>query len=94
MSGADLEQLIRRVVREERGERDLLSIAEAAAHVGYGVTKIRAWLKDGTLKRYGEGRCVRVSKKQLLQVMEDPPSKRKEPASPEQVAAEALRRIG
>jgi excisionase family DNA binding protein len=97
MSSAELEQMIRRVVREERGapqERavELITIAQAAAAVSLGVTKIRQWLKDGTLKRYGEGRCVRVSRHQLLEVMANPKQKAA-PVSADDVAAAALRRL-
>lgn len=74
MSEKELENTIRRVVREELAAREagqgggaeLLTIAEAAALRRVGVTTIRKWMKSGTLKRYGEGRCVRVSRAELL----------------------------
>ncbi|MBN8466157.1 helix-turn-helix domain-containing protein [Corallococcus exiguus] len=69
-----MENLIRRVLREELAATpgtsgDLITVTQAAALVSYGVTSIRRWLRDGTLKRYGEGRNVRVSRRQLLEVM-------------------------
>ncbi len=65
---------IRQLIREEiqavapiAGE--MLTIAQAAALAGYGVTKIREWLKAGTLRRYGEGRGVRVNRRELQELM-------------------------
>jgi excisionase family DNA binding protein len=92
MSSAELEQMIRRVVREERGSGsdELITIAQAAALANYGVTKIRGWLKAGTLKRYGEGRGVRINKAQLLEVLANPTGK---PAamSPDELARKILK---
>lgn len=93
MSSAELEQLIRRVVREERGAAnapsdELITIAQAAAAVSVGVTTIRGWLKSGTLKRYGEGRLVRVSRRELLDLMANPKQK-----GPADSAEEMARRI-
>ncbi|CAM4466765.1 helix-turn-helix domain-containing protein [Corallococcus exiguus] len=74
MTETQMENLIRRVLREELAATpgtsgDLITVTQAAALVSYGVTSIRRWLRDGTLKRYGEGRNVRVSRRQLLEVM-------------------------
>lgn len=75
-SGAheELVVTIRRIVREELhaaapAAGEMLTIAQAAALAGYGVTKIREWLKSGTLRRFGEGRGVRVSRRELQAVM-------------------------
>lgn len=94
MSSAELEQMIRRVVREERGdgsgaESELITIAQAAALVMCGVTTIRTWMKAGTLKRYGEGRVVRVNRRQVLEVMANP--SRAEAKDPEEMARQIVR---
>lgn len=88
---------IRRIVREELqalapAAGEMLTIAQAAALAGYGVTKIRDWLKDGTLRRYGEGRGVRVSRRQLLEVMARQQSPASTEADIERMAERALRR--
>ena len=95
--GSEELELIRRVVREElqaAGSGEWLTIAQAAALAGYGVTKIRAWLKDGTLTRYGEGRGVRVSRRQLQEVMARHPEPDVSEATIERRAERALRRAG
>lgn len=64
---------IRTVVREELRAQapqsapdELISITQAAAQTGYSTSTIRKWFDDGSLKRYGEGRNVRVNKAELF----------------------------
>ncbi len=94
---AELLQTIRRIVREELqalapAAGEMLTIAQAAALAGYGVTKIREWLKDGTLRRYGEGRGVRVSRRELQDVMARQHSPASTEVDIERMAEQALRR--
>ncbi|RKH03641.1 helix-turn-helix domain-containing protein [Corallococcus carmarthensis] len=99
MTEVQLESIIRRVLREELSAApgttgDLLTVTQAAALVSYGVTSIRRWLRDGTLKRYGEGRNVRVSRRQLLEVMAREPGEATSDVDIERLADKALGRAG
>ncbi|NNC17677.1 helix-turn-helix domain-containing protein [Corallococcus exiguus] len=99
MTEAQMENLIRRVLREELAATpgtsgDLITVTQAAALVSYGVTSIRRWLSDGTLKRYGEGRSVRISRRQLLDVMARESSTTPTDAEIERLAEKALGRAG
>ncbi|QSQ17242.1 helix-turn-helix domain-containing protein [Myxococcus landrumensis] len=72
MTEVELEA-IRRIIREELSAAgavgDLLTLAQAAALVSVSEATIKRWLRDGVLVRHGEGRTVRISKRQLLEVM-------------------------
>ncbi len=88
---------IRRIVREEiqalaPAAGEMLTSAQAAALAGYGVTQIREWLKSGTLRRYGEGRGVRVNRRELQEVMARQHSPASTEADIERMAERALRR--
>lgn len=45
---------------------ELISVNSAAALGGYSTATIRKWLNEGKLKRYGQGRCSRVSRADFL----------------------------
>lgn len=88
---------IRSALREELAARpapsgpELLTIAQAAASTGLGVSTIRTWLSAGKLNRYGAGRAVRVNRAELDRVVA--PKPRPQPTLADiQARAEAVSR--
>ncbi len=70
-----------RALREELGARrpapagpELLTLAQAAANTGLGVSTIRKWLDEGKLNRYGDTpRNLRVSRDEIARLMAPKP---------------------
>ena len=70
---------LRRVLREERGERqrpandgEYLPVAEAAARAAVAPATIRVWMAQGRLGRYHAGRELRVRGSELVDLMRRP----------------------
>lgn len=92
MSGKELEQTIRRIIKEEVGASDdLLTIGDAARLGRYSPSTIREWLATGRLRRYGKGRATRINRKDFFEFLRQLGSE-SEAKSASEVADEILRR--
>lgn len=74
-----------------QGDAEFLKVKEAAALVRGCASTIRDWMRKGKLRRYGEGRLVRVRRAELLALMERGGS---QATSEEDVAASILGKRG
>ena len=97
MTSAELMESIRKVLREElraltkEADREYLTVAEAASVARGGLSLIRSWLKDGSLKRYGSKGRVLVSRQELVALLEQRPE---EPLSDAEIERQADRLLG
>jgi excisionase family DNA binding protein len=93
------EVTLRRIIREELqaiapgASQDLLTYAEAAAEFRCGVSTLRKWAREGKVRRYGEGRCVRVSRREMLALLAVPRTAEATTADLEAYADAVLRRF-
>jgi excisionase family DNA binding protein len=94
MSEVNLES-IRRIIREELQASgvvsDLITVAQAAALVSCGVGTVRIWLREGLLTRQGKGRNIRVSRRELLELMARQPAE--SPLTDADIEAKAARML-
>lgn len=94
---ADLEQMFRRVVREELREAlaggapspgaELLTYAQAAKFAGVAPATIKKWVGSGRLKAFGSRRSRRVRLEDLRAALE-------QPAAPSDQAKRILSSVG
>ena len=89
-------EVVREVVREELrrtpGADDYLTVQEAAAIARVGQGTVRAWLRDGRLRRFGETRPL-VRRGDLEAFLEEPRRRvRAGAVDPRAAIAERVRR--
>lgn len=100
---AALEQAMRAIAREEalRVLRsappasladDFLTLEQAAALAHVSLSTIKTWLRRGDLKRWGEGRAVRVRRDELVAYLA--PKQTERVASNAEVSAKATELLG
>lgn len=91
-----LEEVVRRVVREELAARNdgdqYLSTESAARLVDVEPETIRDWIAEGLLTRYHAGRRVRVKRSELEQLLAKG-RESEERKTPEDLAARTFRKL-
>lgn len=85
-----IEEIVRRVIREELGERktadDFLTVKEAAVVLDVSQKTVRRWIDDGSLPSYGEGRLIRVKRSEAERRLLPRGAKAPPELSPEELA--------
>lgn len=72
MSGKEVEQIVRKVIRDEIANDELLTKKMAVSYVHVSEATLEKWLKTGRLPHEGEGKFTRIRKADLIAALKAP----------------------